>query len=126
MTDVPFFQIWTTSIGKADKINMKAWLGTVPELILMIIICVLDCLLKIAGTETKLPVKIDKDNEIRLFGLGNILTVLSGSSVGYMQLKFNIISFGVMGNVEDRRCGLIYALLCGIFFFSPAILLFNY
>eukprot|EP00971_Amphidinium_carterae_P294492 5847194-Amphidinium_carterae.1 len=36
-------------------------------------------------------------------GAGNIVTALCGSSVGYMQLKFNVIAYGVMGNVTDRQ-----------------------
>jgi len=31
-----------------------------------------------------------------------------------MQLKFNVINYGVMGNAQDRRGGLIFAALCGV------------
>merc|ERR1719498_387187 len=91
----------------------------------MIVVCLLDCLLKISSTESKLPVKTDKDYEIQLYGYANILTTLCGSSVGYMQLKFNVINFRVMGNCTDRRGGIIYAILCGLCFFYKTDL-FNY
>jgi len=62
-------------------------------------------------------VKVDKDREMQLFGAGNLLTAACGSSVGYMQLKFNVINFGIMGNM-DRRGGFVYAALCMITFFT--------
>ena len=40
----------------------------------MLIVCFIDCLLKSLGTEGKLPVKVNKDSEMQLFGLGNIST----------------------------------------------------
>jgi len=122
---VNFWELWTDSYGKADKINFKAWSETLPDLVIMIVVCIIDCLLKISSTESKLPVKVDKDYEASLYGLGNILTTASGSSVGYMQLKFNVINYGVIGNIKDRRAGVIYALLCGACFFGT-IGHFNY
>jgi SulP family sulfate permease len=116
--NVNFWAIWTDSIGKIDKINIKAWTATLSELAIMIIVVVLDCLLKISSTESKLPVSVHKDYEIQLHGISNIFSVLTGSTVGYMQLKFNVINYGVMGNVTDRRGGFIYALLCGSCFFT--------
>jgi len=115
--NVDFWTIWTDSIGKSGQINIKAWMKTLPDLVIMIIVCVLDNLLKLSSTETKLPVKVDKDYEIQVHGLGNILTTLCGSSVGYMQLKFNVINYGVMGNAQDRRAGFMYAAACGVCFF---------
>merc|ERR1719201_2321198 len=109
----------------ASNINFNAWSKTLPLLPIMLIVCLLDCLLKLASTESKLPVKADKDYEIKVYGIGNLFTTLSGSSVGYMQLKFNVINYGVLGNVTDRRGGVIYALMCGVTFFWSTDL-FNY
>jgi len=125
LPEVEFWEAWTGGFLKHDKVSIKAWLATLPDLITMIIVCVLDCLLKMSSTETKLPVKVDKDYEVSLYGLSNIPVVLAGSSVGYMQLKFNVINYGVMGTVKDRRGGLIYAILCASAFFGP-IQHFNY
>jgi MFS superfamily sulfate permease-like transporter/CRP-like cAMP-binding protein/Ca2+-binding EF-hand superfamily protein len=112
--DVNFWEVWTTSIGKSEHVSTKAWAGTLAELCIMVIVTVLDCLLKISSTESKLPVQVHKDYEIQLHGVSNIASVLTGSTVGYMQLKFNVINYGVMGNVRDRRGGMTYALLCGL------------
>lgn len=121
-----FYQVWTDSLNLenlssggsfAEHINFKAWSKTFTVFPIMIIVCMLDCLLKLSSTESKLPVKAPKDYEIRVYGASNLVTTLTGSSVGYMQLKFNVINFGVMGNVKDRRGGIFYALLCGICYF---------
>jgi len=117
LEDAPFWEIWTESIGKPSRINFSAWTATLPDLCIMLVVVMLDVLLKIAGTEGKLPVKVDKDFEVILYGAGNIFNTLCGGTVGYMQLKFNVINFGVMGNVVDRRAGYIYALMCGVCFF---------
>jgi len=117
MHNIAFYKIWTDSLGKIGKINLKAWSKTAADLAIMIIVCFLDCLLKMMGTEGKLPVKVPKNDEMILDGLGNIATTLCGSSVGYMQLKFNVINYGIVGSM-DRRGGFIYAVLCGATFFS--------
>eukprot|EP00927_Polykrikos_kofoidii_P077220 TRINITY_DN74187_c0_g1_i1.p1 TRINITY_DN74187_c0_g1~~TRINITY_DN74187_c0_g1_i1.p1 ORF type:complete len:1361 (+),score=210.65 TRINITY_DN74187_c0_g1_i1:155-4237(+) len=117
IVDVPFYHIWTDSIGKADCISFSAWTKTIPDLVVMLIVCTIDCMLKIASTETKLPVKVDKNYEAFLYGTGNLLTTLCGSTVGYMQLKFNVINYGILGNVTDYRGAIVYALLCGLGFF---------
>ena len=54
-----------------------------------------------------------------------MLAIVTGSSVGYTQLKFNVINYGVCGNVLDRRAATVYALLCGACYFTT-IEIFNY
>eukprot|EP00440_Ansanella_granifera_P063965 gb/GFBE01069349.1/.p1 GENE.gb/GFBE01069349.1/~~gb/GFBE01069349.1/.p1 ORF type:complete len:1475 (+),score=346.26 gb/GFBE01069349.1/:1-4425(+) len=125
MTNVPFYSIWTDSLGNYGSINFTAWSATLSDLFIMIIVVLLDCSLKISSTENKLPVKVDKNYEISVYGAGNALIALSGSTVGYMQLKFNVINYGVLGNIRDRRAGVIYAVMCGVPFFW-SIELFNY
>jgi MFS superfamily sulfate permease-like transporter len=125
MPNVDFWTIWTDSIGKADKINFNAWSYTGPDLAIMVVVCLLDCVLKISSTEEKLPIEVDKDYEICLYGATNALTTACGSSVGYMQLKFNVINYGICGNITDRRAGAIYACMCGACFFGT-IYFFNY
>jgi MFS superfamily sulfate permease-like transporter len=123
--NVPFWKVWSEGLMNPSQIKVKAWMETWQDLAIMIIVVVLDCLLKISSTESKLPVSVHKDYEIRLHGISNIFSTLSGSAVGYMQLKFNVINYGVMGNVRDRRGGAMYALMCGAGFFTT-IEHFNY
>jgi len=123
--NVDFWEIWTSSIGKPGSINFNAWLETLPDLAIMIIVVTLDCVLKVSSTDTKMPLHVDKDYEVRLHGINNLLTAPTGSAVGYMQLKFNVINYGILGNVTDRRAGMIYASLCAICYFGT-IEPFNY
>jgi len=125
MSNEPFYLVWTDSIGQYSKINFTAWVSTFTDLGIMILVVVLDCSLKISSTENKIPVKVDKNYEISLYGAVNAIVSVFASTVGYMQLKFNVINYGVMGNVVDRRAGIIYSLLCGAAFFS-SIEFFNY
>eukprot|EP00928_Gymnodinium_smaydae_P046818 TRINITY_DN3120_c0_g1_i2.p1 TRINITY_DN3120_c0_g1~~TRINITY_DN3120_c0_g1_i2.p1 ORF type:complete len:1305 (-),score=253.39 TRINITY_DN3120_c0_g1_i2:1124-4846(-) len=117
MDDVAFWSVWAETLGNSGLINIKAWAKTLPDLVIMVIVCVLDCLLKVSSTESKLPVIPDKDYEVQLYGWSNFLTAACGSSVGYMQLKFNVINFGIVGNVVDRRAGLVYAALSALCYF---------
>mmetsp|Transcript_85513 Transcript_85513/g.151322 ORF Transcript_85513/g.151322 Transcript_85513/m.151322 type:complete len:1357 (-) Transcript_85513:177-4247(-) len=125
MEDEPFYYVWTDSIAKPHQINFVAWSKTFPDLLVMLIVCTLDCALKLRATESKLPVKPDPDSEIMLFGLLNGPVACCGGAATYMQLKFNVISFGVMRNTEDRRAGLLHALMCGACYFI-SIEHFNY
>eukprot|EP00928_Gymnodinium_smaydae_P032492 TRINITY_DN23520_c0_g1_i1.p1 TRINITY_DN23520_c0_g1~~TRINITY_DN23520_c0_g1_i1.p1 ORF type:complete len:1437 (+),score=303.86 TRINITY_DN23520_c0_g1_i1:268-4311(+) len=123
--NVEFWRLWSDGIANYSKINILAWTKTWPDLAIMVFVVLLDCILKISSTESKLPVSIEKDYEIQLAGAGNLASVLCCSTVGYMQLKFNVINYGVMGNVTDRRAGIIYAIMCGVCFFFE-IEHFNY
>merc|ERR1712196_304384 len=95
-------------------------LSTIPDLIVMLVVCLLDCLLQMAVTEHKVPMKIsDKDYELQLYGAGNAVCSLFCGPVGYGQLKFTVLNYGVLGNIMDRRVGPLYGLACGIMFFVP-------
>jgi len=118
VTNIPFWAAWTDGFVKFGSVNFSAWLKTMPELVIMLVVCYIDCLLKVLGTEGKLPVKVNKDRELQLFGAGNALTTVCGAPVGYMQLKFNVINYGILGNIKDRRGSWLYAILCGITFFT--------
>eukprot|EP00971_Amphidinium_carterae_P159860 3169368-Amphidinium_carterae.1 len=57
MKDMEFWKIWTDGFVKTDSINFKAWTKTIVDLVIMVIVCTMDCLLKISATATKMPVK---------------------------------------------------------------------
>ncbi|CAJ1384837.1 unnamed protein product [Effrenium voratum] len=121
----PFWWVWTDSVATYESINFTAWASTLPDLAVMIIVSTMDCVLKIHATQTKLPLKPDSDAEAVKFGLFNFILACCGGAVGYMQLKFNVISYGVMRNATDRRAGFVYSLLCAACYFST-VEHFNY
>jgi len=116
-----FWNLWLDGFFNRQKINFKAWTKTVVHLIIMVVVCLLDTLVTaIRMTETKLPLKIPHKNyEISLYGAGNVASALVSSSAGYMQLKLNVVNFGVLGNVEDRRSGMLYSIAIASAFFGP-------
>ncbi|CAE7247852.1 unnamed protein product, partial [Symbiodinium sp. CCMP2456] len=121
----PFYLVWLDSIGSTRNINFDAWAATLPDLGVMLIVSTMDCILKLHATESKLPLKVSTDDEALTFGLFNYLLACCGAATGYMQLKFNVISYGVMRNAHDRRAGMIFAMLCGAAYFST-VEHFNY
>jgi MFS superfamily sulfate permease-like transporter len=124
--DFWFFNIWTELFGNFSKIDFNAWVATLPELAIMILVVLIDCVLKISSTEAKLPIKaLDKNHEIKVYGAGNLAVLCCGGTVGYMQLKFNVINFGITGDHTDRRAGFVYALFCLICYLGP-VSQFNY
>ncbi|CAE7368516.1 unnamed protein product [Symbiodinium microadriaticum] len=121
----PFYLVWVDSLGSLSNINFSAWVTTLPNLAVFMVVSTMDCVLKLHATESKLPLKVSTDSEAFIFGLFNYLLACCGAATGYMQLKFNVISYGVMRNAHDRRAGMIYAVFCGAAYFST-VEHFNY
>lgn len=117
-----FWTVWSDGIFNHKYINLKAWSETWVDILIMVIVCVLDCLVTaLRTTEAKIPVKMPEQKmnfETQLYGAGNFIAGLAGSTPGYMQLKLNVVNYGIMGNVEDRSSGIIYALMCASSFFG--------
>lgn len=116
-----FWNVWGDGFFKRQKINFKAWTKTLVHLGIMLVVCLLDALVtSLRTTEAKLSLKIPHKNyEISLSGAGNIIGAFFSSAAGYMQLKFNIVNSGVLGNVKDRRSGILYALAISTAYFGP-------
>jgi len=114
-----FYQVWQDGFFSRDKINYQAWWETKYDLLVMMIVCLLDCLVTaLRTTEAKIPVKVKKNYETMLYGLGDIGAAVFGSTAGYMQLKMNVINYGIMGNIKDRRAGILCAMLMAASFFG--------
>ncbi|CAK0826055.1 unnamed protein product [Prorocentrum cordatum] len=109
--------IYDGSDVKLQYINWKAWASTVPDLLTMLVVVLMDSMLKVKNTENKMPIVPQADYEVQLFGGCNALMAACGAPVGYMQLKFNVINYGIIGNTKDRRSGVVYAMLCAVTFF---------
>ena len=121
----PFYLVWLDSLGSTININFSAWATTLPNLGVMLIVSTMDCILKLHATESKLPLKVSTDDEALTFGIFNCVLACCGAATGYMQLKFNVISYGIMRNAHDRRAGMIFAVLCGAAYFTT-VEHFNY
>eukprot|EP00928_Gymnodinium_smaydae_P099586 TRINITY_DN9547_c0_g1_i1.p1 TRINITY_DN9547_c0_g1~~TRINITY_DN9547_c0_g1_i1.p1 ORF type:complete len:1303 (-),score=213.68 TRINITY_DN9547_c0_g1_i1:1048-4380(-) len=118
IANAPWYVFVTDGFLSYEKINIQAWLLTLPDLLVMVIVVVLDCLLKVSATENKLPIRVDANKELWTVGVANLLTSMFSTCVGYMQLKFNVINYGIVHNISDRRAGFLYALLCAVCYFG--------
>ena len=58
MPNEDFYNIWVYSVGSYEYIDFGAWVKTLPNFVTMIILVVLDCMLKLSATESKLPIKV--------------------------------------------------------------------
>jgi len=93
------------------------------ELPPMILIVVIDCLLKLAGSEKALETDLDFDEELKLFGYTNIFGAACISSPAYTQLKFNVLNFGVTHSASSRTASYICSAILAIFFFAGEYLI---
>jgi sulfate permease, SulP family len=114
----PFWELYTESYGQwfqKDKIAFGAVRESLPDMIVMMIILVVDSLLKLAATKSALEMEVDVRYEIELTGKENVVAALAGiSAPGYPQVKFNILSYGILGNKLETRVGYGVGLFCGI------------
>ena len=82
----------------------------------MWLILLIDSLLKIAATKSSLELDFDVKKEIEVTGVENMIAACFGvASPGYPQVKFNILSYGIINNKLDRRVGAFVGVFCGLF-----------
>lgn len=114
-----FWTIWVEAVD-LQSVQWDQWRTVYPDVITMLFVLVLDSLvtgLRITGEHV--PAKIHKDKELLLFGYGCFAGASCAGITGYTQLKLNMVNYGVIHNLKDRRPGLLYALLCLVTFVIP-------
>jgi MFS superfamily sulfate permease-like transporter/CRP-like cAMP-binding protein/Ca2+-binding EF-hand superfamily protein len=112
--DSNFYDLYVEGYGKMGNVSMSGVLACVPNMIIMIVILVIDSLLKLAATKTGLMMDVDMAHEIKVAGYENIITAFFFGSPGYPQVKFNLLSFGILHNTVDRRIGYVMGISCGV------------
>eukprot|EP00943_MAST-04B_sp_MAST-4B-sp1_P006163 g6163.t1 len=113
--------LYTKFYGDIGNINFSALLdpNIMPQMIVMWIILLIDCLLKIAATRSELEVDFDVRKEIELTGLENMFAAFAGvAAPGYPQVKFNVLSKGIIHNTLDRRVGAFVGVFNGFFWIT--------
>ena len=92
---------------------------TIPDIIIMVLIVVIDALLKLAGTRKKLEYfELNFNEEMMVAGTNNFFNFFALGAPGYSQLKFNLLNAGISGTVKSRIPGLICAGINGVLYFS--------
>lgn len=111
-----FWQIWTEL--KWEHIAWQCIPRCLPDMAIMTLILILDSFLKLSSTKGALKVNIDMMHEMKVTGWENVLSALFVSAPGYPQVKFNILSNGIINNTVDRKVGVAVGLFCGIMWLS--------
>ena len=101
-----------------NKIAWDAVFETLPDTFILVVIITLDAFLKLSSTKDGLSVKMDMVQELYVLGYQNLISVLFVGSVGYSQVKFNMINYAITNDAQERRPTIIVALLCGILWFA--------
>jgi len=115
---VPFYKVWTSM--EFAKINFNAIPLIMIDLCIMIVILVIDSLLKLSSTKTGCQVDIDMGYEMKHTGYENLIGTLFMASPGYPQVKFNLLSFGILNNTRERRVAWTVGLFGGISWMIPS------
>ena len=107
-----FWQIWAQL--KFEHIAWGCIPRCIPDMAIMILILILDSFLKLSSTKASLKVNVDMMHEMKVTGWENLVgAVFVSAPPGYPQVKFNLLSYGILGNVVDRKVGVIVGLFCG-------------
>ena len=121
-----FYQVW--SEVKVQHINFSSLPYIAVDMCIMIIILIIDSLLKLASTKTALKIDVDMVHEMKVTGYENLIGSLFMASPGYPQVKFNVLSYGILSNTKERRVAYMVALFGGLMWFlgSTDFMLIHY
>ena len=111
-----FFEVWTRL--EWQHVNYAAIPHIMVDLCIMIIILVIDSLLKLASTKSGCQLDVDMVHEMKVTGWENIVGSLFMASPGYPQVKFNLLSYGILNNTRERRVAYFVALFGGVMWFA--------
>ena len=112
-----FYALYEELYGNMNHINWYAVLKTVPELLAMDFIIVIDFLLQIAGTERYCFVNMNFDKELILAGFNNIFGTFAGAIPTFSAVKCTLINYSITKDKTDRMAGYIASILIGFIFF---------
>ena len=109
-----FYDIFVEGYGNMGNVSGAGVLACLVDMIIMIVILVIDSLLKLAATKSNLMMEVDMVHEISLTGYENVVNAFLFGAPGYPQVKFNVLSYGILHNTLDRRIGYSMGLACGV------------
>ena len=100
-----------------NLIQWNAVIETLPDTFILVIIITLDAFLKLSSTKDGLRCKMDMVTELYVLGFQNLISIACVGSVGYSQVKFNMINFAITNDAQERRPTIVVAVMCGILWF---------
>jgi sulfate permease, SulP family len=76
----------------------------------VLLLASINLLLNVSGVELALRKDIDLNHELRIAGIGNLLSALAGGMVGYHDLSYTVLNHRI--GAKSRLAGLIAGLVC--------------
>ena len=113
-----FYDVYVQGYGNMGNVSGPGVVACLGNMAIMIVILVIDSLLKLAATKSNLMIDVDMVHEIRVTGYENVINAFAFGSPGYPQVKFNVLSYGILHNTLDRRIGYVMGVVCGLLWVS--------
>jgi len=113
-----FYDVYVQGYGNLGNVSGVGVVACLGNMAIMIVILVIDSLLKLAATKSNLMIDVDMVHEIRVAGYENVINAFAFGSPGYPQVKFNVLSYGILHNTLDRRIGYVMGIVCGLLWVS--------
>ena len=98
-------------------IDWGAFAKTIPLMLVLGIMSLIDSLLYLTTTKSELKVPCDMVKEVQVIGQQTLIASLFMGVPGYSQHKFNVLNYEILGNTEDRRPGAVVGILAGVLYF---------
>lgn len=106
-----------------DLIEWKVVAAQVPQMVILIVICIIDALVKISAMEVILSTDVDPEGELKVIGYGNFFSGVFGGALGFHSLSLTRTVKRM--HVELRLVGILVAFMTLIaFMFSADLLLY--
>jgi len=117
MDDGVFYEQWLKLNFKLVDVGVV--ISCIPDILILILVITLDAFLKLSSTRTELQASyMDIEKELKIAGYQSIVSALCVGTVGYSQIKFNVLNFAIVNDMSDRRPCLFVGLLCGVVWFA--------
>jgi len=112
-----FYEQWTKfNIG---IVNINAVVACIPDMMILVLVITLDAFLKLSSTRTELSATwMDIEKELQIGGIQSLVSAACVGTVGYSQIKFNVLNFAIVNDMNERRPCLFVAVLCGVVWFG--------
>jgi len=107
-----FYEQWIYLDFK--KVNLKAVLDCIPDLLTLVLVITFDAFLKLSATKKKLgAATMDIVHDLKIAGYQNIVSAFCVGTAGYSLVKFNLLNFDITKDINERRATICVGVICG-------------
>jgi len=112
-----FWEQWTEL--RFNLVDMGVVVACIPDILILVLVITLDAFLKLSSTRTELQASyMDIEKELQIAGYQSLISAACVGTVGYSQIKFNVLNFAIVNDMSDRRPCMFVGVLCGVMWFG--------